>query len=72
MPIFEYICRDCKKRFEALVYGSRKPECPLCHSLNLDHQVSVFSVRAAKPGRVNAAAAGCGSGACGTGACPFE
>src|SRR5579883_1525253 len=28
MPIFEYVCRECRHRFEALVYGSQKAECP--------------------------------------------
>ena len=43
MPIFEYICEDCKKPFEALVMGSRQPECPACHSRDLAQQFSVFS-----------------------------
>jgi len=48
MPIFEYICQDCKKPFEALVLGSRQPECPSCHSKNLTQQISVFSVGGAR------------------------
>jgi putative FmdB family regulatory protein len=60
MPIFEYICKDCKKRFEALIYGAQQPQCPLCRSENLDQQLSVFAVRAASAG------AGCSS----AGECP--
>ena len=55
MPLFEYVCKDCRKRFEALVYGSQAAECPLCHSTNLDQQISVFSVgngRSAAPAPV--------------------
>ena len=69
MPIFEYVCKDCKKRFEALVFGASQPKCPLCNSVNLDQQISVFSVgasgAAARPAPAdcpNAAACGAGRG----------
>ena len=66
MPIFEYKCKDCGKKFEAIVIGSRKPECPSCQSKKLEKQLSTFAVRA------NSSPAGsmpCGapSGACGGG-----
>jgi len=32
MPIYEYVCKDCEKPFEALVYGSEKASCPHCGS----------------------------------------
>lgn len=44
MPIFEYVCKDCNKRFEAIVYGSQKAECPSCHGRKLEQQLSVFAV----------------------------
>ncbi len=44
MPIFEYICKECNRQFEALVYGSEKAECPSCHSKKLEPQLSVFAV----------------------------
>jgi putative FmdB family regulatory protein len=47
MPLYEYVCKDCRKRFEALVYGSQAAQCPLCHGSNLDQQISVFSVGSA-------------------------
>jgi putative FmdB family regulatory protein len=43
MPIFEYVCRECKHRFEKIVYGEAKPECPECRSRKLDKQLSVFA-----------------------------
>jgi len=46
MPIFEYVCRDCDRRFETLVRGDRVPQCPACQSANLDKQLSVFAVSA--------------------------
>jgi putative FmdB family regulatory protein len=44
MPIFEYVCADCDRRFEALVQGSRVPQCPSCHGVHLEKQLSVFAV----------------------------
>ncbi len=48
MPIFEYICQECHRLFEALVLGSRQPECPYCHSRELRQQLSAFSVGASR------------------------
>jgi putative FmdB family regulatory protein len=61
MPIFEYICRQCNHRFEALVFGDEKAMCPRCQSKKLAPQLSVFSV-AAKGGP----ASGPSTGPCGT------
>src|SRR3979409_2343333 len=44
MPIFEYVCKECRHEFEALIYGSEKAECPKCHSAKLDARLSVFAV----------------------------
>lgn len=41
MPIFEYACQSCGHAFEALVRSSTTPECPHCHSTQLDKQLSV-------------------------------
>ncbi len=30
MPIYEYHCDQCKKKFETLVLGSDTPACPTC------------------------------------------
>lgn len=43
MPIFEYVCKQCDHRFELLVQGSTKIECPSCQSKRLDKQLSVFA-----------------------------
>ena len=42
MPLFEYRCKSCGQRFEALVIGSRKPACPRCDSEDLEKQASTF------------------------------
>jgi len=46
MPIFEYICQQCRHEFEALVFGKDKAECPKCHSKKLEPKLSVFAVSA--------------------------
>jgi putative FmdB family regulatory protein len=61
MPIFEYVCEKCHHRFEALVYGKQKAECPKCHATKLDPQLSVFAVSAKGPSSAAAPAAACGS-----------
>lgn len=32
MPIYEYLCEDCGKEFEELVFGDQKVRCPHCRS----------------------------------------
>ena len=63
MPIFEYKCEDCGKRFEAIVIGSRKAECPKCHSKKLEQQLSSFAVKATS----SSMPCGAPAGSCGTG-----
>ncbi len=67
MPIFEYACRDCGHEFEALTRASSTPECPRCHSIQLDKKLSVFATQGATAGaapeRLPAMAGPCG--ACG-------
>ena len=63
MPIYEYVCNDCSKRFETLVRGSGEVECPDCRSTSLAKQLSVFS--AAVKGEAEAACDFSGGSACG-------
>jgi putative FmdB family regulatory protein len=63
MPIFEYVCRQCEHRFEKIVYGDAKPECPVCQSRKLEKQLSVF---AAATGGERASAADFGPAPCGS------
>jgi len=64
MPIYEYVCKDCEKPFEALVYGSEKASCPHCGSRKLAQQLSVFAVSAKSGGA--ASFSGPASGPCGS------
>jgi putative FmdB family regulatory protein len=42
MPIFEYVCKKCKHRFESIVLGRKAPKCPECASGKLERQVEAF------------------------------
>lgn len=62
MPIYEYACRDCQHQFETLVRSDTVPECPKCHSHQLDKQLSVFATNASEASQPAPALAGpCGS-----------
>jgi len=43
MPIFEYVCKSCEHKFEAIVNRSTEVECPACKSKRLEKQLSVFA-----------------------------
>ena len=40
MPLYEYLCRDCNKPFEAFVTADRTPSCPACSGGNLSKLLS--------------------------------
>jgi putative FmdB family regulatory protein len=61
MPIFEYICQECRQQFELLVQGSVVPACPSCKATRLEKQFSAFGVGATAPWHTSG-----GSGACGS------
>jgi putative FmdB family regulatory protein len=61
MPIYEYACRKCGQEFETLVRSTTVPDCPHCHSTELEKKLSVF----AKPGSA-AQAAPAAAGPCGS------
>jgi putative FmdB family regulatory protein len=44
MPLYEYRCRKCSRRFETLVYGQEKPSCPKCQGRDLEKLWSAFAV----------------------------
>jgi putative FmdB family regulatory protein len=46
MPIYEYRCKACEHEFEALVLPHKPetaPECPECHSKDLEKLLSGFA-----------------------------
>lgn len=72
MPLFEYVCRECQRSFEAFVTADRQPSCPGCQSRSLEKQLSVFAVSTSGKSATAVPAGGCGTcgdprgpGACG-------
>ena len=62
MPIFEYICKDCNRQFEAVVQGSSNATCPGCAGGNLEQQLSRFAVGSGSSKSAASPSAGsCGS-----------
>lgn len=66
MPIYEYTCNACGKKFETLVMGSTKPECPECDSQDLSRLMSAcgFISKSSVPGAPpvkSSAGSSCGS-----------
>jgi len=76
MPIYEYLCKDCSRRFEVLVYGAKKAQCPHCQSARLEQQLSVFAVAASGKSASESAGNGGACGSCGDprgpGACELD
>jgi putative FmdB family regulatory protein len=61
MPIHEYACHQCGGEFEALVRSSTVPECPNCHSTDLEKKLSVFATASSTPEPLPAMCAPCSS-----------
>ncbi len=43
MPMYEYACSGCSHKFETLVRAGSVPQCPICHSTQLEKLLSVFA-----------------------------
>jgi putative FmdB family regulatory protein len=71
MPIFEYVCKGCGKKFEAIVYGGKQSECPACKSTELEQQLSTFAAHGTDKSSGSAPKMPCGMppGSCGGGGC---
>jgi putative FmdB family regulatory protein len=67
MPIYEYICDDCKSQFEKIVINRQQEIfCPTCSSKKATIQLSVFS-SATAGGSANSSGPSGGGGCCGGG-----
>jgi putative FmdB family regulatory protein len=44
MPLYDFRCRACKHRFEALVRGTSTPMCPKCQGEDLERLLSSFAM----------------------------
>jgi putative FmdB family regulatory protein len=70
MPIYEYICDDCKTEFEKIVINKQQEiACPKCASKKAKIQLSVFATSngSASGGPSNSSSGG--GGACCGGGC---
>lgn len=61
MPIYEYACGGCGHEFEALVRSGTQPECPNCHSTELEKLLSVFATAGASAKAAPDLSSPCGS-----------
>ena len=66
MPIYEYVCRDCKKHFEVLTTSSGSGDtvkCPECGSLDVTKTISAthFRMGSGRPSIPSGALSACSS-----------
>jgi putative FmdB family regulatory protein len=70
MPIYEYICEDCKSQFEKIVINKQEAiSCPHCSSKKATIQLSVFAAATGNGGSKSSggSSSGGGSSCCGGG-----
>ncbi|HUL34519.1 MAG TPA: zinc ribbon domain-containing protein [Candidatus Eisenbacteria bacterium] len=71
MPIYEYICDDCKNHFEKIVINKQQEiACPKCSSKKATIQLSVFATAgngssSPSSGGFTSGGGGCCGGGCG-------
>jgi putative FmdB family regulatory protein len=72
MPIYEYICDDCKAQFEKIVINKQQEiACPKCSSKKATIQLSVFATggsgsgSSSPSGGFSGGRGGCCGGGCG-------
>jgi putative FmdB family regulatory protein len=71
MPVYEYECRDCDRRFDALTTMAQADEasCPHCSSANARRLLSVIGGLTGMASGSASASTSEGAPACGGGAC---
>jgi putative FmdB family regulatory protein len=51
MPLYEYICKECHKKFDEVLtikeHETRKTQCPKCKCHDLEHAIESFFAKAA-------------------------
>jgi putative FmdB family regulatory protein len=76
MPVYEYLCGDCQKKFELFVPQRMNTEgvvCRQCHGANVRKLVSTFASVGAEgeasfgAAEMSGSGGGCCGGACGCG-----
>ncbi|MDA8402681.1 MAG: zinc ribbon domain-containing protein [Desulfobacteraceae bacterium] len=71
MPIYEYTCHKCHKKFEALIMGGDTPKCPVCGASSVKRLMSACGFVSKGAGGETASrsasassCAGCSSSSC--------
>ena len=68
MPIYEYICDDCKTQFEKIVINKQQEiSCPKCASKKATIQLSVFATAGGNGSSTSFSGSGGGGSCCGGG-----
>jgi putative FmdB family regulatory protein len=67
VPVYEYVCRGCERRFERYVRTwSEEVGCPHCGTAEVDKQLSTFAMAGSSTGNGGGGGgACCGGGGCG-------
>lgn len=66
MPIYEYKCMDCGRKFDLLIFkNDENVECPACKKSNVSKLFSTFASISGK----NEIPSECATGGCQTGKC---
>ena len=71
MPIYEYTCQKCDKKFEALILGGDIPTCPACGASSVKRRMSAcgFVSKGGGGQTVKQAAGASSCGSCHAGSC---
>lgn len=70
MPIYEYFCDACDKKFETLVRSGEVPSCPQCGSRDLKKLLSTCGfVSKSAGGETVSTSAGSSCGSCTSSGC---
>jgi len=71
MPIYEYFCNACDKKFEMLVMGKETPECPTCGAQDINRLMSAcgFISKGGSGETVSMSAGDSGCGPCSASSC---
>jgi putative FmdB family regulatory protein len=60
MPTYQFVCQDCKKRFELFMtyseYGTRPVACPRCASQNVQRRIGRIRVARSEESRMESMA----------------
>lgn len=61
MPVYEFVCKQCERPFEELVFGGEKVACPACKSARVEKRFSTFAAHGAESSTPTPPPGGCGT-----------